>query len=94
MGQESMRANLLGSQLLVGGSELRGDSEAIARSRGVRQDWRALYDAGKERLDYLEGWPLPSLRRELLGRLAEDEVTLFRELALLPSVQEVLPASR
>ncbi|HME68467.1 MAG TPA: hypothetical protein VKM54_01180 [Myxococcota bacterium] len=94
MGQESMRANLLGSQLLVGSAELRGDSEAIERSRAVRQDWRALYDAGKERFDYLEGWPLPSLLRELLGRSAEDEVALFHELALLPSVEETLPASR
>ena len=94
MGQESMRANLLGSQLLVGSAELRGDSEAIERSRGVRQDWRALYDAGKERRDYLEGWPLPSLQRELVGRSAEDEVALFHDLALLPSVEETLPASR
>jgi hypothetical protein len=94
MGQESMRANLLGSQLLVGSAELRGDSEAIERSRAVRQDWRALYDAGKERFDYLEGWPLPSLLRELIGRSAEDEVALFHELALLPSVEETLPASR
>jgi hypothetical protein len=94
VGQESMRANLLGNQLLVGGAELRGDREAIERSRSVRQDWRALYDAGKERFDYLEGWPLPSLLRELLARQAEDEVALFHELALLPSVQETLPASR
>jgi hypothetical protein len=93
-GQESMRANLLGSQLLVGGAELRDDSEAIEHTRLVRQDWRALYDAGRERMDYLEGWPLPSLRRELLGRSAENEVALFRELALLPTVEEVLPASR
>lgn len=94
MGQESMRANLLGSQLLVGSAELRGDPEAMERSRAVRQDWRALYDAGKERFDYLEGWPLPSLLRELVGRSAEDEVALFHELALLPSVDETLPASR
>jgi hypothetical protein len=94
MGQESMRANLLGSQLLVGGAEARGDSHAVERSQGVRQDWRALYDAGKERLDYLEGWPLPSLRRELLVRLAQDEVALFHELALLPPVAETLPAAR
>ncbi|HYB12984.1 MAG TPA: hypothetical protein VEG67_05905 [Myxococcota bacterium] len=93
-GQESMRANLLGSQLLVGSAELRGDNAAIERSRAARQDWRALYDAGKERLDYLEGWPLPSLRRELMVRSAEDEVALFHELALLPSVQETLPAAR
>ena len=89
-----MRANLLGNQLLVGSAELRGDREAIERSRAVRQDWRALYDAGKERIDYLEGWPLPSLLRELLARSAKDEVALFHELALLPSVQETLPASR
>ncbi|HTF32269.1 MAG TPA: hypothetical protein VK714_01055 [Myxococcota bacterium] len=94
VGQESMRANLLGSQLLVGSAELRGDNQAIERGRSTRQDWRALYDAGKERLDYLEGWPLPSLRRELLTRSAEDEVALFHELALLPSVEETLPASR
>jgi len=94
MGQESMRANLLGSQLLVGSAELRGDHAAMERSRAVRQDWRALYDAGKERFDYLEGWPLPSLLRELVGRSAEDEVALFHELALLPSVDETLPASR
>jgi hypothetical protein len=94
VGQESMRANLLGSQLLVGGAELREDSAAIERSRALRQDWRALYDAGKERFDYLEGWPLPSLLRELVARSAEDEVALFHELALLPSVQETLPAAR
>jgi len=94
MGHESMRANLLGSQLLVGSAEARGDSQAVERSQGVRQDWRALYDAGKERLDYLEGWPLPSLHRELVVRLAEDEVALFHELALLPSVEEALPAAR
>jgi hypothetical protein len=94
MGQESMRANLLGSQLLVASAEARGDSQAVERSQGVRQDWRALYDAGKERLDYLEGWPLPSLRRELVARLAEHEVALFHELALLPPVEETLPAAR
>jgi len=94
VGQESMRANLLGSQLLVGGAELRGDSAALERSRALRQDWRALYDAGKERFDYLEGWPLPSLLRELVARSGEDEVALFHELALLPAVQETLPAAR
>jgi hypothetical protein len=93
MVQESMRANLLGSQLLVGSAELRGDSVAIERSRALRQDWRALYDAGKDRFDYVEGWPLPTLVRELLGRVAEDEVGLYHELALLPSVEGTLPAS-
>lgn len=94
MDQDSMRAKLLGSQLLVGSAELRGDSEAVERSRAVRQDWRALSDAGRERFDYLEGWPLPSLLRELVARSAEDEVALFHELALLPSVEETAPASR
>jgi len=92
--QTSLLARLLGEQLVVRAALLRGDRAGVDAARTTHEATVALFREGKVRLAYLDGWPIPSLVRDMIDRIARDELTIFREVAQLPVRATSLPASR
>jgi len=92
--QTSLLARLIGQQILLRAALLRGDVAGADAARAELATTYALRREGNVRLNYLNGWPVPGLLRELTDSGGRDEIALFRELVQLPLRAGSLPASR